>query len=61
MILEMPEDGAAVHSTVGMTILFIGLLLKIWSVVGAGGAVTALALIAWLWPREALREAGASS
>lgn len=57
MILEMPEDSAAPFIlTLGMTITFVGLLLKMWSVVGAGGAVTVIALIAWLWPREELRE-----
>ncbi|WP_116812200.1 cytochrome c oxidase subunit I [Steroidobacter cummioxidans] len=57
MILEMPEDSAAPFIlTLGMTAVFVGLLLKMWPVVGAGGAVTAIALLAWLWPRVALRE-----
>jgi cytochrome c oxidase subunit I len=57
MILEMPEDSAAPFIlTLGMAIVFVGLLLKMWPVVGAGGAVTAIALLVWLWPREELRE-----
>ena len=35
---------------------FAGLMLKLWWIVGLATAVTALALLAWLWPRRALRE-----
>ncbi len=36
--------------------LFVGLLLKVWPVAGAGGGVTALGILVWLWPRRELRE-----
>jgi hypothetical protein len=57
MVLEMPEDSIApLLLTLGMAVLFVGLLLKTWAVVAIGGAVAALAIIAWLWPRRELRE-----
>jgi heme/copper-type cytochrome/quinol oxidase subunit 1 len=57
MILEMPEDSfAPVLMALGIGILFVGLLLKTWLVVGVGGFVAALALLLWLWPRRDLRE-----
>jgi heme/copper-type cytochrome/quinol oxidase subunit 1 len=57
MILEMPEDSITPFLlALGTTILFVGMLLKTWGVVAAGGALATLALIAWLWPRQALRE-----
>jgi cytochrome c oxidase subunit I len=57
MVLEMPADSfAPVLLALGTSVVFVGLLLKLWSVVGVGGAVTVLALLAWLWPRRELRE-----
>ncbi len=57
MILEMPEDTVApLVLTIGTSVLFVGLLLKHWSVVAVGGALAALALLVWLWPRRELRE-----
>jgi cytochrome c oxidase subunit I len=57
MVLEMPEDSLAPFLlTIGMSVLFVGLLLKDWPVTAVGGAVAALALLSWLWPRQALRE-----
>jgi cytochrome c oxidase subunit 1/cytochrome c oxidase subunit I+III len=57
MVLEMPEDSfAPVLLTLGLAALFVGLLLKAWFAVGIGGAVVALALLAWFWPRSDLRE-----
>ena len=57
MILEMPEDSAApLLLAVGLALLFVGLLIKMWSVVGVGGLVAAAALILWMWPRKVLRE-----
>jgi len=62
MILEMPEDSfAPVLMAAGVAILFVGLLLKTWLVVGVGGFVAALALLLWLWPRRDLREREATS
>jgi hypothetical protein len=57
MILEMPEDSfAPVLMAAGIGVLFVGLLLKMWLVVGVGGFVASLALLLWLWPRRDLRE-----
>jgi cytochrome c oxidase subunit I len=57
MILEMPEDTFAPFClAVGMTLVFVGLLLKSWTTVGVGGLVLALSLLDWFWPRRALRE-----
>jgi cytochrome c oxidase subunit I len=57
MVLEMPGDSLApLLLALGISILFVGLLLKIWPVTVLGGAVAALALLTWLWPRRELRE-----
>jgi hypothetical protein len=57
MVLEMPEDSfAPVLLAAGLSILFVGLLLKMWLTVGVGAAVAVMALLAWLWPRRDLRE-----
>jgi hypothetical protein len=62
MVLEMPEDSfAPVLMALGIAVVFVGLLLKTWSVVGVGGVVTAVALLLWLWPRRDLREREATS
>jgi heme/copper-type cytochrome/quinol oxidase subunit 1 len=57
MILEMPEDSyAPLVLTAGMSVLFVGLLLKNWIAVGAGVLVAAGGILFWLWPRRDLRE-----
>jgi heme/copper-type cytochrome/quinol oxidase subunit 1 len=57
MVLEMPEDSFAPFSlTIGLSVLFVGLLLKVWTVVIVGAVICALALIAWFWPSRELRE-----
>jgi cytochrome c oxidase subunit 1/cytochrome c oxidase subunit I+III len=57
MILEMPEDSfAPILLAAGVSVLFVGLLLKIWLVAGLGTALTALALLFWMWPRRQLLE-----
>jgi cytochrome c oxidase subunit I len=57
MILEMPEDSyAPVLLTVGLSILFVGLLCKAWTVVGVAIVLTAAALLFWMWPRRQLLE-----
>jgi heme/copper-type cytochrome/quinol oxidase subunit 1 len=57
MVLEMPADSfAPLLLAIGTSVIFVGLLLKHWSLTGLGGAVTVLALLAWLWPRRELRE-----
>ena len=57
MVLEMPKDSfAPLLLTLGLAAVFVGLLLKAWFAVGIGGAVVALALLSWFWPRSELRE-----
>jgi hypothetical protein len=57
MVLEMPTDSfAPISLTVGMAILFVGLLLKLWVAAIVGGVICGLALIAWFWPLRELRE-----
>lgn len=57
MVLEMPEDSFAPFSlTVGLSVLFIGLLLKVWAVAIVGAVICGLALTAWFWPSRELRE-----
>ena len=57
MVLEMPKDSfAPLLLTLGLVAVFVGLLLKAWFAVGIGGAVVALALLSWFWPRSELRE-----
>jgi cytochrome c oxidase subunit I len=57
MILEMPADSyAPVLLTVGIAVLFIGMLLQNWLVMGLAAALTAAALLFWMWPRRQLLE-----
>lgn len=57
MILEMPKDSFAPFIlAVGTAVLFVGLLLKSWVVIAPGVAVSAVALLMWLWPQPDLRE-----
>jgi heme/copper-type cytochrome/quinol oxidase subunit 1 len=57
MILEMPEDSyAPLILTAGLSVLFVGLLLKNWIAVGAGVLIAAGGILFWLWPRRDLRE-----
>ncbi len=57
MILEMPEDSfAPLILAIGASLVFVGLLLRTWSLAGAGAVVAIVALVAWLWPRRELRE-----
>jgi cytochrome c oxidase subunit I len=57
IILEMPQDSfAPALLAVGVCILFVGLLLKTWSITAPGVAIAAIALLLWLWPRRDLRE-----
>jgi cytochrome c oxidase subunit I len=56
-IVEMPEDSyAPLLLSVGLSVLFVGLLLKEWPVVGVGLLLTCAALLFWLWPRRQLLE-----
>jgi heme/copper-type cytochrome/quinol oxidase subunit 1 len=57
MILEMPEDSfAPLVLTAGISVLFVGLLLKNWTTVAFGAAGAAAGILFWLWPRRELRE-----
>jgi len=57
MVLEMPSDSVAPFLlTVGLSALFVGLLLKVWVLAGIGAAIALLAVLAWLWPSTDLRE-----
>ena len=57
-----PEDSVAPAITaLGITVAFVGLLLKsvwlpAWGVVWAGTLLTLIGLLMWLWPRRDLRE-----
>jgi len=55
MILEMPEDSfAPVLLALGLSVIFVGLLLKVWVGAGIGAAIVVVALMAWMWPRRSL-------
>ncbi len=57
MVLEMPGDSIApLLLAIGLSALFVGLLLKVWVLAGVGGAIALLAVLVWLWPRTDLRE-----
>ncbi|MBV9841804.1 MAG: cytochrome c oxidase subunit I [Sphingomonadaceae bacterium] len=56
-IVEMPEDSyAPLLLTIGLAVLFAGLLVKLWLVAGLGGVGCLAALLLWLWPRQEMRE-----
>jgi cytochrome c oxidase subunit 1/cytochrome c oxidase subunit I+III len=53
LILEMPGDSAAPFIlTLGLTLMFIGGVLRLWWLAGLGGAICAVALVDWFWPRR---------
>ena len=57
IILEMPQDSfAPLLLAIGVCVLFIGMLLKTWSIVAPGIAIAGISLLVWLWPRRDLRE-----
>jgi cytochrome c oxidase subunit I len=57
MILEMPEDSfAPLVLAAGLSVLFAGLLLIVWTVVAIGALLCAAGLLIWLWPRREMRE-----
>ncbi len=57
MILEMPEDSfAPLLLAIGASLVFVGLLLKSWTLAGIACAIALIALVLWLWPRRDLRE-----
>ncbi len=57
MILEMPEDSfAPLLLAIGISVIFVGMLLKTWAAIAPGVALAAIALLLWLWPERELRE-----
>ncbi len=57
MVLEMPEDSfAPVVLAGGLSVLFVGLLLRAWPAAGFGAAIVVAAIVLWMWPRRDLRE-----
>ena len=57
MILEMPEDSYAPFLlTVGLSLLFVGMLVELFTIIWIGVALTAVALLLWMWPRRQLLE-----
>jgi cytochrome c oxidase subunit I len=57
MILEMPQDSfAPLVLTAGLSVLFVGLLLKTWAVTAIGALLSAVGVLIWLWPQRELRE-----
>jgi cytochrome c oxidase subunit I len=57
MIAEMPEDSYSPFLlAAATTVIFVGLLLRMWDIVLVGGVITVLSLLVWLWPRRELRE-----
>jgi len=57
MILEMPEDSYAPFLlTVGLSVLFVGMLVKLFTIIWIGVALTSVALLFWMWPRRQLLE-----
>ena len=56
-ILEMPGDTMIpFFLTLAMSVLFVGLLLRIWPVVLLAGLGCAACLLLWLWPDAALHQ-----
>jgi len=60
-ILEMPDDSPwPLALTVLLAVLFTGLLVHAWIIVGMGALACLAALLGWLWPsREKLQISGA--
>jgi cytochrome c oxidase subunit 1/cytochrome c oxidase subunit I+III len=55
VILRMPGDTPApLLLALALTAAFVGLLLHSWWIAGAGTLLTAMAMIAWLWPEAKL-------
>jgi hypothetical protein len=56
-ILKMPEDSPAPFIvTLTISAFFVGLLLQLWWLAGAGGFATLAGLLVWLWPESELEQ-----
>ena len=56
-IAELPEDSyAPLTLAIALSILFTGLLVKIWPVAALGGLAILASLLLWMWPRRQLLE-----
>jgi hypothetical protein len=42
--------------TLAMSVLFVGLLLRIWLVTGLGGLGCTVCILLWLWPDARLHQ-----
>jgi cytochrome c oxidase subunit 1/cytochrome c oxidase subunit I+III len=57
LIVKMPEDTLTPFVlSLGLTVGFVGLLLRLWPLAGAGAAICILSLIVWVWPRRKLAQ-----
>lgn len=55
LILKMPGDTVVPFVlTVAMTAGFVGLLVHLWWLAGAGAAIAAVSLVVWPWLRRSL-------
>jgi cytochrome c oxidase subunit 1/cytochrome c oxidase subunit I+III len=56
-ILQMPGDTMIpFFLTLAMSVLFIGLLLRLWLVTGVGGLACVVCILLWLWPDARLHQ-----
>jgi len=57
LILKMPGDSYSPFLlAIGMTVLFVALLLHAWWVVAIAGLIIVFAMLIWLWPERELAE-----
>lgn len=57
VILKMPEDSLApLGLALGLTALFLALLLRGWGFAALAGLASLAVLVAWLWPERKLRQ-----
>jgi cytochrome c oxidase subunit I+III len=62
LILKMPEDSfAPLLMAIGLTAVFVGLLLSLWWLAGVAAAVVAASVLVWLWPQRDLAQAARGS
>ena len=50
-VLRMPSDSLwPFLLTVALSVVFVGLLTRIWWLSGVGGGLLAITIVGWLWP-----------